>query len=183
MRRALPAIAVSAAGLTWLLHVQGVIDTTTVSSGSANPGGAATTTPADRPAPPTTAAGPPVPPTTSRNRPGVRPGSPSTSVPSTTAPATAGGTPTDGPVIDTRFGPVQVEAVVSGNRLTDVTFLQYPDDARRSQQINLRAMPTLVQESLTAQSAEVDTVSGATYTSEAYTESLQAALDQAGFKR
>jgi uncharacterized protein with FMN-binding domain len=86
----------------------------------------------------------------------------------------------DGPVVDTRYGPVQVEVVVGGGRITDVKALEYPSEARRSQSISQQALPMLRDEVLSAQSANIDTISGATYTSDAYGQSLQAALDSAG---
>ncbi len=85
----------------------------------------------------------------------------------------------DGPVVSTRFGPVQVEVVVSSGKVADVVALQLPT-GRRSGQISSYAAPILHDEALQAQSASIDTVSGATYTSDAYAHSLQAALDQAG---
>ncbi|WP_412543381.1 FMN-binding protein [Longispora sp. K20-0274] len=84
-----------------------------------------------------------------------------------------------GPVVDTRWGPVQVRITVAGGRITDATAVLTPSSHRRSVAINGRAAPLLRQEALTAQSAAVDVVSGATITSEAYAESLQAALDSA----
>jgi uncharacterized protein with FMN-binding domain len=93
---------------------------------------------------------------------------------------TAGATATvDGPVVSTRFGPVQVEVVVVNGAITDIVALQMPSGGR-SGRISQIAFPILQEEALTAQSANVDTVSGATYTSNAYERSLQAALDQAG---
>jgi uncharacterized protein with FMN-binding domain len=74
---------------------------------------------------------------------------------------------------------VQVSITVSGGQLTSVEVLQYPDDDRKSVRINERALPTLIADTLTAQSADVDTVSGATYTSESYRASLQTAIDDA----
>jgi uncharacterized protein with FMN-binding domain len=85
-----------------------------------------------------------------------------------------------GPVAQTRWGPVQVQATVSNGKLTDVTVLQYPNGNPRDQQINAYALPVLVKESLDAQSAQIDMVSGATVTSDGYLQSLQGALDQAG---
>jgi uncharacterized protein with FMN-binding domain len=85
-----------------------------------------------------------------------------------------------GPVVSTRFGTVQVAITVEGGQLTDVTALQLPSDDRRSASISSRVEPTLRSQALTAQSAAIDGVSGATYTSAAYARSLQAALDSAG---
>ena len=78
-----------------------------------------------------------------------------------------------------RWGTVQVQAVYSGGVLVDVQILSYPDGERKSVSINESALPQLIEWSLTAQSADVDTVSGATYTSDSYRESLQSAIDAA----
>jgi uncharacterized protein with FMN-binding domain len=81
--------------------------------------------------------------------------------------------------VQTEYGPVQVRIVVAGGRMTDATAVQLPDHAARSVQINGRAAPILRQEALSAQNATIDTVSGATYTSQGYRGSLQSALDAA----
>lgn len=98
---------------------------------------------------------------------------------STTGAAPSAGTVT-GPVAQTRWGPVQVQVTVSGGKLTDVSVLQSPNGNPRDQQINAYALPILVQETLDAQSADIDMVSGATVTSDGYRQSLQGALDEAG---
>ncbi|ANP72386.1 FMN-binding protein [Cryobacterium arcticum] len=95
------------------------------------------------------------------------------------APAAPSGTFT-GSSTSTRFGSVQVQITVAGGAITDVAALKLTDADGRSVQISNRAAPVLRQEVLAAQSAQVSTVSGATYTSEAYLTSLQSALDQAG---
>ncbi|MCY1717034.1 FMN-binding protein [Microbacterium sp. SL62] len=109
-------------------------------------------------------------------------GSSSTSSGSTSAQTSSSGL-TDGTytgqAADTRFGPVQVQITVSGGAITDVQVPQYPSESGRDQQINSRALPVLVKETVQAQSAQVDMVSGATYTSTGYRTSLQSALDQA----
>ncbi|WP_212747020.1 FMN-binding protein [Sinomonas gamaensis] len=84
-----------------------------------------------------------------------------------------------GAIESTRFGNVQVQLVVSGGKITDVKALQLTDAERRSQMISATAAPILRSEVLQAQSGNVDTVSGATVTSDAYLSSLQAALDAA----
>ncbi len=86
-----------------------------------------------------------------------------------------------GSSVGTRFGNVQVQVTISGGAITDVTAVQLTDHDGKSVQISNRAAPILAQEVLSAQSANVQMVSGATYTSRAYLESLQSALDQAGF--
>lgn len=92
--------------------------------------------------------------------------------------SSAGGTFT-GDSVQTRFGSVQVQISVSGGKITDVKALQLTDEDRRSVQISNRAAPLLRSEVLQAQSANVQTISGATVTSSAYLTSLQAALDAA----
>ncbi|WP_106215313.1 FMN-binding protein [Kineococcus rhizosphaerae] len=83
-----------------------------------------------------------------------------------------------GSSVDTRWGPVQVAVTITDGRITNVDVVQYPDGNGRDQEINARALPVLVQETLSAQSADVDMVSGATVTSTGYVQSLQSALDQ-----
>lgn len=85
-----------------------------------------------------------------------------------------------GTSVQTRYGVIQVRVTVSGGRITDVATPQLEARDGRSQSINSQAVPLLKQEVLSAQSAQVDTISGATYTSDGYLTSLQAALDQAG---
>ncbi|MGW4157427.1 FMN-binding protein [Micromonospora chersina] len=87
-----------------------------------------------------------------------------------------------GSVAQTRWGPVQVRITVSGGKITDVTAVQVPDGNHRDQEINDYAVPILRQEALAAQSARIDTVSGATVTSDGYRESLQSAIDAAHLK-
>lgn len=105
-------------------------------------------------------------------------GSGSAAVPTTGAAAKAGGTYA-GSVVQTRFGAVQVQITVNAGAITDVTALQLTDDDRKSIQISNRAAPLLRTEVLAAQSADVQTIGGATITSDAYLSSLQAAIDAA----
>ena len=104
-----------------------------------------------------------------------------TTLPESPAPAASGGTSgtdsagsqtVDGSAVPTQWGTIQVRAVFSNGKLTDIQMIQTPDDRHAT-----RALPTLKAEALQAQSANIDTVSGATATSEAYAESLQAAID------
>jgi uncharacterized protein with FMN-binding domain len=85
-----------------------------------------------------------------------------------------------GSVAQTRWGPVQVRITVADGKITAVDVPQYPDGNGRDQQNNTYALPVLKQETLSAQSANIDMVSGATVTSDGYVQSLQSALDQAG---
>lgn len=80
---------------------------------------------------------------------------------------------------DAYYGNIQVKAIISGGKITDVQFLQYPNSAARSLAINTLAMPNLKQEALQAQDAHVDIISGATDTSNAFMQSLSSALTQA----
>ncbi|MFF5156664.1 FMN-binding protein [Streptomyces sp. NPDC000348] len=80
-----------------------------------------------------------------------------------------------GPTVDTEKGPVQVEVTLDGDRISAVRMLRQPDHPQTT-----AAVPVLIEETLEAQSADVDTVSGATVTSDGYRESLQAALDAQG---
>ncbi|GHS87234.1 hypothetical protein AGMMS50218_08660 [Actinomycetota bacterium] len=85
-----------------------------------------------------------------------------------------------GDVVQTRYGPVQVALTLTAGTITDVQTLQSPSAQRESAQIAARSTPVLAQEVLAAQSAHIDTVSGATYTSEGYRQSVQSVLDQVG---
>jgi uncharacterized protein with FMN-binding domain len=98
---------------------------------------------------------------------------------SSSSSSAASGTVT-GAAADTRWGPVQVQITVADGSITDVSVVQYPTSNGKDQEINARALPILIQETLKAQSASIDMVSGATYTSDGYVTSLQSALDQAG---
>jgi uncharacterized protein with FMN-binding domain len=119
---------------------------------------------------------------------GSTPGTtPSTITPPTTTPSTTTRTTTStytgmvtGTTADTRWGPVQVRATLAAGRITAVDVVQYPTANHKDQEINADAIPTLVQETLEVQSADIDVVSGATVTSDGYLESLQSVLDQAG---
>jgi uncharacterized protein with FMN-binding domain len=86
-----------------------------------------------------------------------------------------------GSSVNTRFGSVQVAVTISSGAIADVTAVHLTDADGRSVQISNRAAPVLQQEVLASQSASVSNVSGATYTSDAYLQSVQSALDQAGF--
>ena len=93
----------------------------------------------------------------------------------------AGGAQTfTGSATATRYGPVQVELTVQDGSITSVSVLQYPHSDGRDQQISSYALPQLIDATIAAQSAQIDMVSGASYTSQGYLGSLQSALDQAG---
>ncbi|WP_306190174.1 FMN-binding protein [Streptomyces sp. MK5] len=100
------------------------------------------------------------------------------------APKTTSAAPTTrtvtGATTQTKYGPVQVRITLTGGKITGADAVQSPDETARSKDINSTALPKLDQETLQAQSADIDTVSGATYTSAGYKQSLQSALDRAG---
>ncbi|SEO68945.1 FMN-binding protein [Actinacidiphila rubida] len=110
----------------------------------------------------------------------AKPSQPSAS-PKSPAPAKSPTTRTvDGDAVQTRYGPVQLRITLTGGKITAVTAIQLPQDNPRDTEISGFAVPQLTQEALAAQSAHIDSVSGATYTSGGYVQSLQSALDKAG---
>lgn len=102
----------------------------------------------------------------------------------TTGTGTTGGSSVSGTfagdTTEIRYGPVQVQITVANGKITDVTALQLTNSDGRSVQISQQAAPILRQEALQAQSAQIQSVSGATFSSEGYTTSLQSAIDKAG---
>ncbi|MER8219220.1 FMN-binding protein [Streptomyces sp. NPDC094143] len=100
---------------------------------------------------------------------------PAPSVSSSAGPGGTTSTVVAGSAIDTEKGPVQVEVTFEGDRISSVRMLRQPDHPQTT-----AAVPKLIEETLRAQSADIDTVSGATVTSDGYKESLQAALDAKG---
>jgi uncharacterized protein with FMN-binding domain len=93
------------------------------------------------------------------------------------SPLPAGSRSVDGNVADTVYGPVQVQVVVRDEKITGVNILEQPSSTAHDLQIGQFAFPKLISETLAAQSARVDSVSGASYTSAGYIQSLQSALD------
>jgi uncharacterized protein with FMN-binding domain len=109
------------------------------------------------------------------------PGAAAAPTPGSTAGSQNGATKTvTGDDVPNQFGDVQVQVTFSGTKITDVKALQLPSDRARSAQISNFAAPYLRTEALQAQSAQIDLISGATYTSESYAQSLQSAIDKAG---
>lgn len=84
-----------------------------------------------------------------------------------------------GDLVQTQYGPVQVEITMRSGRITQARALARPSGDGQTDSINSYAIPQLIQETLAAQSARIDTVSGATFTSGGYQQSLQSALDAA----
>ncbi len=84
-----------------------------------------------------------------------------------------------GNVADAFYGNLQVQAAIQNGKITDITFLQFPNSPGHTSEVSTIALPQLKQEAITSQKAAVDIVSGATQTSEAFRQSLQSALDKA----
>ena len=166
-KRGIAALLITTLALVLLLSFKTPDETLPVRGGGVAVVEPTSTPVAGRPTP-TPRAGAPTPAT----------GAPTPTPTSTGTTGVSGAKTVDGPVVDTRYGPVQVEVVMGSGKIKDVVALQLPS-GRRSGQISNYSAPILRQETLQAQSASINTVSGATYTSDAYTQSLQAALDQA----
>jgi uncharacterized protein with FMN-binding domain len=170
MRRALPVLFATVAALVLLLSFHTSPESAAVTSpisGSSpvaggSPTGSSTTTAAGAGPSPTPAAG-----------------SSTATTPSTIAAVRQ----YTGSAVTNRYGTVQVRITVRGSALTDVVALQLPGDRAHSQRLSAEAGPILRSEALRAQAARVDVVSGATFTSESYAQSLQSALDQANLGR
>jgi uncharacterized protein with FMN-binding domain len=156
MRRAVPAIVITMIGLGALATFKSAPSIATKHASAISPHRART--PATGAPPPGTGVPPPA------------------SSPTTTSGATR---TVDGDPVDNQYGTVQVRVTLRGSAITDVTALQLPFDRDRSAYISQQAGPYLRQEALQAQSAQIDLVSGATYTSDSYAQSLQSALDKA----
>ena len=154
MRRAASVLFATAAGLALLasFHTTPGAPTSSVTAGSDQSAFAATTTTTIKAA-------------TKR---------PVTTTPPTTVPIRT----IDGPAVTTKFGPVQVRVTVQGTRILDVQAIELPSSHPRSVEISQQAAPLLRSEALQAQSARINVLSGASYTSVGYANSLQGALDR-----
>jgi uncharacterized protein with FMN-binding domain len=169
MRRVILAIVSTAAALVFLLTFKTHTASTTTGASSAlagaSPGTGTGTGTASGPAASSTPASS---------------GSAQAAAPTASAAGTGAARIVTGEAWPTIYGPVQVRITVAGGRITAVTALEYPANTPRDEQINAFAIPELNQETLTASSARIDAVSGATYTSQGYIGSLQSAVDKAG---
>ena len=182
-RRGLPALVLAGTGGVLLARFDHT-DALTLDIGGAAPSTAAAAPTAPSTTRPSNAA--PTAPSTTRpsnaasSPSATRPSNAAPTAPSTTlTPASCAGAETLGPVIETRWGPVQVAAVISQGKICDVRAVVVPSSHTRSTAINSRAVPILRQRVLAAQGASFDTVTGATVTSEGYRASLQAILNSA----
>jgi uncharacterized protein with FMN-binding domain len=104
-----------------------------------------------------------------------------TATPSTGSSTTGSSKTATGDAVDTQYGAAQVRVTVTGGKIAKIEALQLQGNDPRSVEISSGAAPILEQEALTAQSANIDAVSGASFTSESYKQSLQSALDKLGF--
>ncbi len=161
MRRAPIVLAATAAGLAAVLgfHTQklrtSVVSGLGTTATTSPPGGTGTTS-------------------------GTSGGTPTTSTPSTSSPA--GAHSALGADIQYQYGDLELKVTVTGSKITNVGLVVNDAFDPRSEQINAFAEPQLVSQTLQAQGANINGVSGATFTSQAYVQSLQAALDKLGFK-
>jgi uncharacterized protein with FMN-binding domain len=154
MRRVILAVTGTIAGLVALLSFKAHVPTVPVASTSGTGGGSSTSSSSS---------------TSSRTIPGE--------FQSVAGPLTAGETTVTGKVANTVYGPVQIELVVKSHKIVKVAVLEQPTNTIHDIQIGEFAFPKLISETLTAQNAKVDAVSGASYTSAGYISSLQSAVD------
>ncbi len=186
MRRAVLVLGATLVGLVGVLSFHTspsrlTLGALPVGATSRSTGGTTGSTPAGA-SPPTTG-----PPPTATTTPAVG-GTPATTSPPTTAAPTTTTAPattrtTTGPSVDYSFGALSVTVTVTGSKLTSVTIGSINDGGNpRSQSIDQQSIPILEQQALQAQSANIQGVSGASYTSSGFQQSLQAALGQLGIK-
>lgn len=197
MRRAPFVIGGTAAGLALVLSFHTSSPSLAVSAGApgttSTPSGS-TTSAAPPPRGSTGSAASPTAPSTTAPSGATTPSTSAstTAAPSTTSPPTtaARSTTTTAPAtrsatsqpIYYRYGVLELKVTVSGNRIRSISTAEDQATDPRSAEINAQAIPMLHDQAMQAQSANIDGVSGATYTSEAYVQSLQAPLDQLGYK-
>jgi uncharacterized protein with FMN-binding domain len=182
MRRAVLVIGATAVGLVAVLTFH--TSPTKLTLGTVSTGTASRSTPTSTPAgasPPTTGPPPPTPTTAPASQAPTTTSPPTTAVPTTTAPATTRSV--TGPAVNYNFGVLSVVVTASGTKITNVSIGSLNDGGSpRSQSIDQQSIPMLIQQALQAQSANIQGVSGASYTSAGFEQSLQGALSQLGFK-
>jgi uncharacterized protein with FMN-binding domain len=172
MRRAILTLGSTAAGLAALLSFKTHSSVADVADPASSPAASSAT-------------GAPAAPVTPTTKPKPRmssAASPKASARASASAASGGSTSTrtiTGAVETTMYGPMQVKVTLEGQKITNVSVVQETNDGQESQQIDSFSIPKLTAETLAAQSARIDTVSGATQTSTGYIGSLQSALDQA----
>ena len=170
MRRAILTIGSTAAGLAALLSFKTHTSVADVADPAASPAASSAAVAPTAPVTPTT-------------KPKARMTSAASPKPTASAGAGSGGSTATrtitGAVETTMYGPMQVKVTLEGQKITNVAVVQETNDGQESAQIDSFSIPKLNAETLAAQSARIDTVSGATQTSTGYIGSLQSALDQA----
>jgi len=180
MNRAIPAAIITAIGL-------GALASFKSTSGLPAKSAAAivvprTTVPATGGPPPTHNSSPATSPATGGPNTVAPPTAPTATTPPTVAPGpgptVAQNRTIMGDPIDNQYGTVQLRVTLQGSRITNIVATQMPDSHQRSLEISQQAEPLLQQEALQAQSAQIDIISGATFTSDSYAQSLQSALDR-----
>jgi uncharacterized protein with FMN-binding domain len=175
MRRAILTLGTTAAGLAALLSFKTHSSVAAVAEPGASPAAGSTSAAGLHPSP---AASPVKAKAKAKATASPMKAKASASASSGSGGATAARTIT-GAVETTMYGPMQVKVTLDGSKITNVSVVQETNDGQESQQIDSFSIPKLTAETLTAQSARIDTVSGATQTSDGYIGSLQSALDQA----
>ncbi len=152
MRRAVVVTGITVVGAAWLLAYKTAAHPSGLAANASSP----TDQPSVQPSPDSSA----------------------TAAPTPSAAPAATGTYT-GHDVQNRFGDVQVQVQVVNGRITEIKALQLPSDRAESAYISQVAGPLLRKEALQAQSAKIDVISGATYTSYSYAQSMESALQQA----
>jgi uncharacterized protein with FMN-binding domain len=174
MRRAILTLGTTAAGLAALLSFKTHSSVADVADPASSPAASSAT-------------GAPTAPVTPTTKPKARmtaPASPKAKASASAGSGSGSGGSTatrtiTGAVETTMYGPMQVKVTLEGQKITNVAVVQETNDGQESTQIDSFSIPKLNAETLAAQSARIDTVSGATQTSTGYIGSLQSALDQA----
>ncbi len=179
MRRAFATIGLTVVGL-WLVLTfkSSPVPRVNASANTTTPPATASTAPPDTSGQPPASGAPPTSDTTTSAGPAAT--TTTTTMTTTTVPTGPAGTRTvTGDDVPNQYGDVQVAVVLQGTRIVDVKALQMPFDRARSQDISTQAAPLLHDEVIQAQSANIDVLGGATFTSESYAQSVQSALDKA----
>jgi uncharacterized protein with FMN-binding domain len=178
MRRAILTLGSTAAGLAALLSFKTHSTAAAVADPGASPAAASASA---------SAVGPPSASVASPTKAKAKPRTSAAASPAKAKASASAGTGSSmatrtvtGAVESTMYGPMQVKVTLAGTRITNVAVVQETNDGQESQQIDSFSIPKLTAETLSAQSARIDTVSGATQTSTGYIGSLQSALDRAG---
>ena len=183
MKRALLIAGGTVGGLGAVLSITPPqFGTSTGVAGGIQKQSSAPSTPAPATQAPATQAPAPATPTTAAT-PAAKPAATKKAKPAATKAAATGASGTFmGDSVNTQFGPVQVQVTVSNGKITNVSVPVYPRSSGRDQQINSQAIPWLIEETMKAQSSNIQGVGGASYTSQGFYDSLVTALAKAGMK-